>query len=60
MFPHAANSEPVLRIKGDIAPWLITTAGNVFSGQNTTKIPDRFWGGFGDGMPDGVRGGRRI
>jgi hypothetical protein len=43
-----------------MSPWLISTAENALSEQNTTAIPDHFWGGFGDGMPDGARDGRRI
>ena len=47
-------------IKGDEHLWLITTARIVLSEQNTTTIPNRFWGGYGDGISDGVPDGRRI
>jgi hypothetical protein len=48
------------RLKGDESPWLITAAGIVLSGQNTTITPNRFWGEYGNGMPDGVPDGKRI
>jgi hypothetical protein len=47
-------------IKGDESLWLITTARIVLSGQYTTIIPNRSWGAYGDGMPDGVPDGRRM
>jgi hypothetical protein len=28
--------------------------------KSMTKIPNRFWGVYGDGMPDGVQGGNRT